>query len=121
MHPGVYPIAAGARLADLLSAAGGAAEYADTSRLNLARRIADGERVDVPGRNLSLPSGLVRLNRASRGELLALPGMTAQAARAIEDSVHTGGPIASAEDLAARQIVTASLIDAISPLLDWSP
>src|SRR3954468_7068658 len=47
-RPGVVPLRAGDRLADALTAAGGAATNADVEELNLARRLRDGEQVVIP-------------------------------------------------------------------------
>jgi competence protein ComEA len=47
-HPGLVHLPAGARVADALAAAGGAAPGAVVTRLNLARVLADGEQVLVP-------------------------------------------------------------------------
>ena len=49
-RPGVYELPQGARVEDALRAAGGVAERADTSDLNLVARLADGQRIVVPGR-----------------------------------------------------------------------
>lgn len=48
-HPGVRRLPAGSRVADALAAAGGALPGTDTSALNLARVLADGEQVVVGG------------------------------------------------------------------------
>jgi competence protein ComEA len=47
-HAGVVTVAADARVADALAAAGGATSDADLSRVNLARPVVDGERLYVP-------------------------------------------------------------------------
>ncbi len=47
-QPGVVELAAGARVADAITAAGGAGPEADLSALNLARLLVDGEQVVVP-------------------------------------------------------------------------
>lgn len=47
-EPGVVSLEAGARVQDAVEAAGGLAERADTSRVNLARPVTDGERIWVP-------------------------------------------------------------------------
>lgn len=47
-HPGVVQLVAGDRVQDAVDAAGGLTEQADTTRLNLAAPVADGERVWVP-------------------------------------------------------------------------
>jgi competence protein ComEA len=47
-RPGVYELPAGARVDDLVKAAGGLTDQADGDRVNLAAPVADGERVWVP-------------------------------------------------------------------------
>jgi competence protein ComEA len=47
-RPGVYPLKLGDRVEDAVNAAGGLADHADTSRLNLAQRVRDEQRLDVP-------------------------------------------------------------------------
>jgi competence protein ComEA len=46
-HPGVVRVPGGARVADVLAAAGGAQPGVDLSGLNLARRVIDGEQIAV--------------------------------------------------------------------------
>ncbi len=46
-HPGVVRVPDGARVADVLAAAGGAQPGVDLSGLNLARRVVDGEQIAV--------------------------------------------------------------------------
>ena len=46
--PGVYDLAGGARVIDAIEVAGGCAPDADLNRLNLAAKVADGQRVLVP-------------------------------------------------------------------------
>ena len=57
VSPGVVVLADGARVADAIAAAGGAASDADTEQLNLARVLDDGEQVRVPhaGEQLAAP------------------------------------------------------------------
>src|SRR5690606_34599182 len=50
-QPGVRRVPAGARLADVVEAAGGLTPRADRARINLAAPVADGERVFVPARS----------------------------------------------------------------------
>src|SRR5579864_4596328 len=51
LHPGLYHLSPGARIADAIAAAGGVTPDADPSRLpNLAARIHDGHQVNVPFR-----------------------------------------------------------------------
>lgn len=83
-QPAVCRLKAGARVMDALAAAGGATADADTSRLNLARPLADGERVYVARAGEAMPAAetdeltqdaKVNINTASVDELDALPGI----------------------------------------------
>jgi len=49
-EPGVHEVAAGARVADVLAAAGGSTPDADLDRVNLAAAVSDGQRLYVPRR-----------------------------------------------------------------------
>lgn len=58
-RPGVYRLAVGARVDDLVRAAGGLGDDADGDRVNLAAAVADGERVWVPRRGEQAPPVVV--------------------------------------------------------------
>ena len=111
--PGLVTLNPGARIADALSAAGGALDGADLIGLNMARRVTDGEQIIVgiagpPGEpaamgssisaepgtgppegapsvsgNASAPGGLVDLNTATVEQLDTLPGIGPVTAAAI--------------------------------------
>lgn len=79
--PGLVTVVQGARVADVLRAAGGAEPGADLSALNLARRVTDGEQlaVGIPA-PAAAPAGApagakVDLNAASTDQLDTLPGV----------------------------------------------
>lgn len=92
-RPGLVSLPVGARVADAVDGAGGLLLDADASSLNLARTVADGERLDVArvgdlGADGGLGSsreaadagarrsdGTLDLNRASAAELQELPGI----------------------------------------------
>lgn len=93
--PGVVRLPERARVADAIDAAGGAMPDARLDRLNLARVVADGERVHVPrvgedapppeepGSRAILPDGRLDLNLATQAELETLPGVGPARAQAI--------------------------------------
>jgi competence protein ComEA len=91
-RPGLVEVPEGARVADVLEAAGGALPGTDLSALNLARRVADGEQVAVgvpaapdaapvpapgapPSAGTGARTGKVDLNTATVEQLDALPGV----------------------------------------------
>ena len=94
-RPGLVEVGTGARVADAVAAAGGALPDADLDRLNLAAKVADGQRVlvakvgapmvadpfadgaAVVGGDGTDPGagGLVNLNTATAAQLDVLPGI----------------------------------------------
>ena len=121
--PGVYELAEGSRVVDAVSAAGGLVEGADTSSLNLAAPVTDGEKVHVPVEGETAPpvapdrqgdqavaaagappgapatSAPVNLNTATVDELCGLPGIGRATAEAIVEDRASNGPFSSVEDL----------------------
>jgi competence protein ComEA len=108
LHPGLYHLSPGARIADAIAAAGGITPDADPSRLpNLAARIHDGHQVNVPFRRST--GGTWRavdkldVNSATLDQLRAVPGMPLGLAEAIIDYRQLFGPFRSLSDL--RQLL----------------
>jgi competence protein ComEA len=107
-RPGLYELAAGARVADLLAAAGGALPRADLDQVNLAAPVADGSQVVVPREGETVvsatPSGtsvpaVVDLNAATAEQLETLPGVGPATAAAILEYRDANGPFASVDSL----------------------
>ena len=104
--PGVYELAiASPRVRDAVDAAGGLAQGADTSSMNLALPLGDGQKVHVPFEgeaagsvSSSMPS-LVNINSATAEELDSLPGVGPSTAAAIVEDRDANGPFSSVEDL----------------------
>jgi competence protein ComEA len=82
-RPGLHRLAAGARVAAALAAAGGATARADVAAVNLAAPLADGEQIVVPVRGAvgaaagggGAANAPVDLNSADAEQLDALPGI----------------------------------------------
>lgn len=49
-NPGIYQIPSSTRIKDALELAGGTEPYADITRINLAKKLKDGEMIRVPGK-----------------------------------------------------------------------
>lgn len=130
-RPGVVPLRSGDRLADALTAAGGAATGADLDDLNLARRLRDGEQVVIPEKTRQTaaaapPSTLAAgarldLNKATEAQLDALPGIGATYAKRIVDSRVVDGPFKSAQDLVDRRIVPRATYDKLRDIVMVAP
>jgi len=119
VRPGVYHLAAGARVCDLVQAAGGATGHAELTAVNLAATLTDGQQVVVPKRGQpaaivpaagasggsggsSTPSATaapVNLNLATVEQLDALPGVGPATAQKIVDYRTSNGAFRSVEDL----------------------
>lgn len=110
-HAGVYTLAAGERAEAAVKAAGGFSEEADTSALNLAEVVSDGQKIDVPkigeayapvgdgGGASSGNGGLLDINKATVDELMSLPGIGESKASKIIAYREANGPFASVEAL----------------------
>jgi len=94
VRPGIVRLRAGARVVDAIEAAGGARPEADLDQLNLAAKVADGQRIAVglpgqPATALASPGGATSavggadgsttgpldLNTATQTEIESLPGI----------------------------------------------
>lgn len=112
VHPGLYRLAGDARIADALDAAGGPAAEADLDGVNLAARVADGERIYVPRKGEVAPgagpaaggagtarAGPLDLNTATAEQLDGLPGIGPATAEAIISYRQQHGRFRSVEEL----------------------
>jgi competence protein ComEA len=142
-RPGLYELPDGGRIADALERAGGALPAADLARLNLALRLRDGQQVVVPALATATPEAAdalvgaagpaavkgatrvptphpgapVNLNRATREELEALPGVGPVTAGRILDHRERRGPFQSTEELRTARLVNASTWERIRELV----
>lgn len=106
-QPGLVTVSDGARVADAITAAGGALPDADLSTVNLARVVVDGEQIAVGIPGSSSPgdvdpagqSGLVDLNTATQAELEELPGIGPVLAQRILDFREDNGGFSAVEQL----------------------
>ncbi len=137
VRPGVFRMAVGSRVGDLIDAAGGYGPRLDAARanreLNLAARLADGDRVTVPSRDEAAsstsaavgsgsasgggpPSAAIDLNRATASELEALPGIGPVTAAKIITS-REEAPFTTVDDLRTRKLVGAKTFDTLKDLV----
>lgn len=109
-RPGVYRVSATARVSDVVDAAGGPTPEADLDLVNLAARVADGERVYVPRRGEASPALVgaagpsgpavpVDLNTATAAQLDTLPGVGPATAAAIVQHRDEHGRFRAVDEL----------------------
>lgn len=133
VHPGVYRLPDGSRVGDAIAAAGGYGPRVDAAgvdaSLNLAARVADGDRIRVPSRDdatstgpaasgaeASGQAGPIDLNSASAAALDSLPGIGPVTAEKIIAS-RTSQRFRSVDDLLGRKLVSASTFDKLKALV----
>ena len=114
-RPGLYRLAAGARVDDAVRRAGGATKRADLAQLNLAAKLEDGRQVLVPARGAGgaagpeAPAGAtgagappappVDLNTATAEQLDQLDGVGPETARKILEYRQAHGGFGSVDEL----------------------
>ena len=114
-QPGVVIAKPGDRVADAIARAGGATADADTSAINLARRVLDQDQVIVPKTGQST-GRLLDLNRATQQQLEALPGIGATRASAIL-AARAQAPFRNTDELVERGLISATVYGQIRDLV----
>ena len=145
-EPGVYALDAGARIEDLVEAAGGLTPDADADRVNLAAPVVDGERVWLPRRGepsapevvagagggtaptggsgagssgpvAATPDQPVDLNSATAEQLDALPGVGPATATAILAYRDEHGRFGSVDELLEVRGIGEAKLEQLRPLV----
>ena len=106
LAPGVVQVSEGALVVDAIAAAGGALVGARLDEINLARPVASGDQIGVPGPDSSRQGGvvasgdgLIGLNQADSSQLQKLPGVGPVLAERIVAYREANGPYQTVEDL----------------------
>jgi competence protein ComEA len=108
INPGVYSLPLNARVFEAIKAAGGLKKGADTSDINQARILRDGEQIYVyptttSAGGVSRPAvrknGPIMINRATVKDFESLDGIGPVLANRIVSYRKTNGPFAAVEDL----------------------
>ena len=142
-RPGLYKFPEGSRVQDAIDAAGGLLADANTTALNLAARLEDGQRLDIPYKEGAAPvateapvfsfsspddtssdatpepssSELIDINTATVEQLDTLPGIGPSTAQKIVDYRATNGPFAIIEDIMDVSGIGPATFDNIKNLI----
>lgn len=131
--PGVYEVAAGSRVIDAVTAAGGPLVRAAVDAVNLAAPIVDGEKIYLPavGEIVTASMGgtstaagsastaLVNVNTATADQLDTLPGIGPSTAAAIIARRDEVGRFNGPDDLLAVPGIGPAKVDAIRGLITF--
>ena len=128
INPGVYQVPAGTRVYQALELAGGSSDDAYLSGINLADKLADGQKVYIPaeGENaegiLSTDSGgvqsvMVNINTASEAELMTLPGIGQSRAKDIINYRVKNGLFESIDDIMKVSGIKEAAFEKIKDLI----
>ncbi len=133
-EPGVHPLPGGARVIDLVEAAGGLTADADLDRVNLAAELSDGQRIYFPrvgqdvvpvpiggsksaGGGANPVSGPLDLNSATAEQLESLPGVGPTIAAAIVEHRRRVGGFKTVDGLLAVSGIGPAKLEAIRDLV----
>jgi competence protein ComEA len=134
--PGVYRLPQDARLADLLSAAGGATGDANLAPHNQARRLNDAEVVTIDSVGMATPvvadtgeettapisiSARVNINTATAAQLESLPGIGPAIAQRIIDDRKQNGPYRDISELTRVPGISGKLLAEIQNQITVGP
>ena len=97
VHPGIYRMPPGSRVADAVAAAGGATGNADIDQVNLAELVADGQQIRVPRPGDPPPAPSRRASSTGGGATTIAPAVNLNTATADQlDSLPRVGPATAA-------------------------
>ena len=128
INPGVYQVPAGTRVYQALELAGGSSDDAYLSGINLADKLADGQKVYIPSEGehaegiLSTDSGgvqsvMININTASEAELMTLPGIGQSRAKDIINYRVKNGLFESIDDIMKVSGIKEAAFEKIKDLI----
>lgn len=127
--PGVYEVAKESRVVTAIEAAGGFLDEADTSLINLARIVEDGEHIHIYSvndnvkpqigeiKNGESENGLININTATKDMLITLPGIGSSKAESIIAYRDKNGRFSSCEDIMNVAGIKESAYEKIKDLI----
>lgn len=119
---GVYELPSGSRVYQAIEVAGGFREDADMKAVNQAEVLEDEERIYVPviGEEVQVESeesGKININKASKEELMTLPGVGESRAESIIKYREDTGSFQNIEDIMQVSGIKEGLFEKIKDLI----
>jgi len=136
--PGVYALPVGARVFEAIAAAGGRTDDADIRELNLAARVADGQKLVIPSKmepteateapppassaaassgSANATSARINVNTATQRILETLPGVGPVTAGRIIEYRQANGPFSRVDQLREARLVNATTFERVKGLV----
>jgi competence protein ComEA len=131
-QPGVYTLPHISRLSEAVEAAGGMLDTADTSSINLAQRLNEGENIRIPSiedrvvvqaiqsngadekPELTFP---ININTAAQADLETLPGIGVTRAKDIITYRETNGPFLTIDEIQEVPGIGPATFERLRPLI----
>ncbi len=125
-QPGVYKLSWGTRVQAAIDAAGGVTAQAETSLINPAQILTDGDQVRIPakglasasnstGRSMNPSKGRINLNTATKEQIETLPGVGPKLAQRLIE----GRPYATLKDVDAIKGIGLSMLKKLESLIGF--
>jgi competence protein ComEA len=115
-HPGVFSVAPGTRVFDVVALAGGLKDSADVRTLALSSIVEDAMVIHVRPYE-TIASTLININTASVSELMMLPGFGATRSQDVIDYRNANGPFRKIEDIIQVKGIGQATFEQIKELI----
>lgn len=115
-QPGVFSVAPGTRVFEVIALAGGMKESADSRNLALSSAVEDAMVIHVRAFE-TLASTLVNINQASVSELMMLPGFGMTKSQDVIEYRNVNGPFRRIEDIVNVKGIGAATFEQIKDLI----
>jgi competence protein ComEA len=131
-QPGVYTLPHISRLSDAVKAAGGMLDTADTSSINLAQSLKEGENIRIPSKEdrvvvpaiqgngtdeKSVSTSPININTATQADLETLPGIGVTRAKDIITHRETNGPFLTIDEIQKVPGIGPATFERLRPLI----
>lgn len=118
--PGVYTLSSESRICDVVKKAGGLTHDADCDKVNLARKVTDGEQIIIPSvleKTAENESGLIDINSATKEMLCTIAGIGSTRAEQIIEYREKNGRFETIEDIMKVSGIKEGTFEKIAPYI----